>query len=194
MTVNFPIESNAILESVGHNGIVNNWSILQKILIRKFTYLSDCSASTTDDVSPASTIRTTDNVSEECGCFSSRSEILKNFILLQMESFSNPPIAVQRLCEILKPDVCMNFAKLCHQINRIISSSHHISESRLNELRLIRRRTLRDSSDSSDYSGTGANFSSPQRLRRRELPTQPPLQRRYSDTMLSTRTLKRRRI
>jgi predicted Fe-S protein YdhL (DUF1289 family) len=164
----FPIESNAILKSVGHNGIVNNWHILQKIILRKISFLLD---SFGDDLSPASTVRTT---SESASVTTSGTAILT-----QIESFCDPPIGVQRLCEILTLDVCLNCARLVHQISRIIASSHYVKESRITELNLLRRRSSRDSSDSSDRS----RRSSPKR----------PLQRRYSDTML-TRTLKRRRV
>ena len=177
MSTGFSIESNAILESVGRNGIVNNWQILQKIILRKLVFLSDLSA-TTDDISPASTVRTTSEITTP-------SDMLRSEIFTQIDSFSHPPIAVQRLCEILTSDVCLNFSKLVYRINRIVASSHYVNESRIAELSLLRRRSSRDSSDSSDHSA----ISSP----RRPLRQQPPLQRRYSDTML-TRTLKRRRV
>lgn len=172
MSAGFPVESNAILESVGRNGIVNNWQILQKILSRKIIFFSDLSAPSTEDLSPASTVRTTDL----------GQDTLKSLILAQISSFTEPPIAIQRLCELLSDDVCANFAKLVFRISRIIASSHYIHESRVTELSLLRRRSSRDSSDSSDYSG----ISSPRRPKQ-------ILQRRYSDTML-TRTLKRRRV
>jgi hypothetical protein len=164
----FPIESNAILKSVGHNGMVNNWPILQKIILRKVSFLID---SFGDDLSPASTVRTT---SESVSVTTAGASILA-----QIESFEDPPIAIQRLCEILTNDVCFNCSRLVYQMSRIVASSHYVKESRIAELNLLRRRSSRDSSDSSDRSGR----SSPRR----------PLQRRYSDTML-TRTLKRRRV
>ncbi len=174
----FPLESMAILQSVASNGIVNDWPMLRKILIKRINYLSADSnepSSPSGDVSPTSTVVLTEDSPRN----SSTITRMQVFITNWMSDVPEQPISVQRICELLISPNENDLRRLFFNIERCLSSSHrdfsNISKS-------VRRKSSRCSTSSSVFSESSAFSFSPS----------PSRQRRYSDTMIS-RTLKRTR-
>jgi hypothetical protein len=152
------------ISSVANDGNVNDWKSLHQEILNKFIYIFPI-YSPTADVSPASTARYTDD----------RLERMREIVYENLENLSSAPIAIQRLCEFLTTNESRDEEKFLFSILRIISSSHYVLKSRL-PVRRSRTdsETYRTSSDESEK-----NFH------RRGI--------RYSDSMITRRTLKRSR-
>jgi hypothetical protein len=173
----FPLESMAILQSVASNGIVNDWPLLRKLLVRRLEFLTvvipTASEDSPGDLSPTSTIVLTDDSSPS----RSLNPLIRTRAMLckWIESIPSAPISIQRVCEILSKNE-PNHRTLFFSIERCLSSCHR------DELLVssLNRKATRCSTSSSFGDVSSPNTPSPSR------------QRRYSDTMI-TRTLKRSR-
>jgi len=160
----------SVLASVSSDGVVSDWPLLRREILDAY-----------NSHLPPISCRDSDCMDD-----------MKNFINDWISSLEEPPIAIQRLCEILSLLPTRSHVgeeRFIASIERIISSSHFINKSRMHSI--IKKRSS-DVSDTSSVYDTSSDFDHPPSSvatttiaegRRKRL--------RYSDSML-TRTLKRK--